>query len=76
MGRVNAGIDVGKRQGEVALGSIGECFTEANEARAIKRLVKRLSELGGERVLPEGGSYQVVPVATLPTDSGYDRSIC
>lgn len=65
MGRVNAGIDVGKRQLEVALGSTGECFTEPNEAHAIKRLVKRLGELGCERVLLEGGSYQVVLVAAL-----------
>ena len=56
MGGLNAAIDVGKRQLEVALGSTGERFTEPNELRAIKPLAKRLTELGCERVLLEGGS--------------------
>lgn len=63
MGGVNAAIDVGKRQLEVALGSTGERFTEPNESRAIKRLTKRLAEVGCERVLLEGGSYQALLVA-------------
>ena len=62
---VNAAIDVGKRQLEVALGSAGEQITEPNEPRAIKRLAKRLTEVGCERVLLEGGSYQAVLVAAL-----------
>lgn len=65
MDGVHAGIDVGKRQLEVALGSRGEHYTEPNEARAIKRLVKRLGELGCARVLLEGGSYQNLLVAAL-----------
>ena len=65
MGGVNAAIDVGKRQLEIALGSTGERFMEPNEARAIKRLTKRLAEIGCERVLLEGGSYQAVLVAAL-----------
>jgi transposase len=65
MGGVNAAIDVGKRQLDVALGSAGEQFTEPNELRAIKRLIKRLAEAGCERVLVEGGSYQSVLVAAL-----------
>lgn len=65
MGGVNAAIDVGKRQLEVALGSAGEQFTEPNEPRAIKRLTKRLADAGCERVLLEGGSYQTLLVAAL-----------
>jgi transposase len=65
MGTLNVGIDVGKRQLEVALGSAGERFTEANEPRAIKRLIARLAKVGCERVLLEGGSYQSVLVAAL-----------
>jgi transposase len=65
MSGMNAAIDVGKRQLEVALGSAGEQFTEPNESRAIKRLVKRLAQVGCERVLLEGGSYQNLLVAAL-----------
>jgi transposase len=65
MGGVNAAIDVGKRQLEIALGSAGERFTELNEPRAIKRLTKRLADAGCERVLLEGGSYQTLLVAAL-----------
>lgn len=65
MGGVNAAIDVGKRQLEVAVGSAGERFAEPNESRAIKRLTKRLAEAGCERVLLEGGSYQNLLVAAL-----------
>ena len=49
----------------VQLGSQGEQFTEANEPRAIKRIAKRLSQAGCERVLIEGGSYQSVLIAGL-----------
>jgi transposase len=65
MGGVNAAIDVGKRQLEIALGSAGERLTAPNEPRAIKRLTKCLAETGCERVLIEGGSYQSVLVAAL-----------
>lgn len=65
MGGVNAAIDVGKRQLEIALGSAGERFTEPNEPRAIKRLIARLAKARCERVLLEGGSYQAVLVAAL-----------
>jgi transposase len=67
MGGVNAAIDVGKRQLAVALGSAGKQFTEPNEPRAIKRLIKRLAEAGCERVLLEGGWYQTLLVAALRT---------
>ena len=65
MGGINAAIDVGKHQLEVALGSNGELFAEPNQARAIARLAKRLAKLGCERVLIEGGSYQNVLVGAL-----------
>src|SRR6516162_10344615 len=65
MGGVNAAIEVGKQQLVVQLGSQGEQFTEANEPRAIKRIAKRLSQAGCERVLIEGGSYQSVLIAGL-----------
>jgi transposase len=65
MGAINAAIEVGKEKLDVALGSAGEQFTEANEPRAIARLRKRLAAAGCERVLIEGGSYQNLLVAAL-----------
>ena len=62
---MNAAIDVGKHQLDVALGSNGELFSEPNQPRAIARLAKRLAKLGCERVLIEGGSYQNVLVGAL-----------
>jgi transposase len=62
---MNAAIDVGKRHLEVALGSTGTRFTEPNEPGAIKRLTRRLAELGCERVLLEGGSYLALLVVAL-----------
>ena len=56
MGGVNAAIEVGKHQLDVALGSVGELFSEPNQPRAITRLAKRLAQAGCERVLIEGGS--------------------
>jgi transposase len=65
MSRVNAAIEVGKHQLVVRLGSDGEQFSEPNELRAIKRIVKRLLLVGCERVLIEGGSYQRALIAGL-----------
>jgi transposase len=65
MDGVNAAIEVGKHRLEIVLGSAGELWSEANEPRAIKRLVKRLAQAGCVRVLIEGGSYQNVLVAAL-----------
>jgi transposase len=67
MSAISVAIEVGKHQLDVALGSTGELFSEPNEARAITRLVKRLTGLGCARVLIEGGSYQNVLVAALRT---------
>ena len=65
MGGVNAAIDVGKQQLDVALGSAGERCAEPNEPRAIARLCKRLAAAGCARVLIEGGSYQNLLVGAL-----------
>ena len=65
MGAINAAIEVGKEKLDVALGSAGEQFTEANEPRAIARLCRRLAAAGCERVLIEGGSYKNLLVAAL-----------
>ena len=65
MGGVNAAIEVGKHKLDVALGSDGELFSEPNQPRAITRLAKRLAQVGCERVLIEGGSYQNVLVGAL-----------
>jgi transposase len=65
MDGVNTAIEVGKHKLEIALGSAGELWSEDNEARAIKRLVKRLVKTCCARVLIEGGSYQNVLVAAL-----------
>jgi transposase len=67
MGGVNVAIEVGKHSLDIALGSNGELFSEPNQSRAITRLAKRLAELGCERVLIEGGSYQNVLVGALRT---------
>jgi hypothetical protein len=58
MGGINAAIDVGKHQSDVALGSNGDLFSEPNQPRAIVRLAKRFTQLGCERVSIEGGSYR------------------
>jgi transposase len=65
MDGVNAAIEVGKHQLEIVLGSAGEPWSEDNEPRAIKRLVKRLLKACCARVLIEGGSYQNLLVAAL-----------
>lgn len=65
MGGITAAIEVGKRQLVVRLGSDGEQFSEPNEPRAIKRIIKRLFQADCEKVLIEGGSYQSVLIAGL-----------
>jgi transposase len=65
MGGVNAAIEVGKYKLDIALGSTGEVFSELNQPRAITRLTKRLAQLGCERVLIEGGSYQNLLIGAL-----------
>src|ERR1700720_4590134 len=55
---VYVGIDVSKAQLEVAIRPSGERFSEANDARAVRRLVKRLAPLGCTRIVVEAtGGY-------------------
>lgn len=65
MSGVNAAIEVGKHELQVALGSTGERWAVANELRAVQVLARRLGEVGCERVLLEGGSYQNLVVGAL-----------
>jgi transposase len=65
MSELNVAIEVGKHKLDIALGSSGELWSEANEPRAVKRLAKRLAQAGCVRVLIEGGSYQNVLMAAL-----------
>jgi len=65
MGGINAAIDVGKQQLDVALGSAGERCAEPNEPRAIARLCQWLAAASCARVLIEGGSYQNLLVGAL-----------
>lgn len=65
MDGVNAAIDVGKHELNVALGSGGELFAVPNDSQGIKRLARRLSQAGCARVLIEGGSYQSALIAGL-----------
>jgi transposase len=59
-GRSECGNEVGKHRSPWVV-----VATEPNQSRAITRLTKRLAELGCERVLIEGGSYQNVLVGAL-----------
>ena len=65
MGGINAAVDVGKQQLDVALGSAGERCAAPHEPRAIARLCQRLAAAGCARVLIEGGSYQNLLVGAL-----------
>ena len=63
---VYVGIDVSKAQLEVAIRPSGERFSEANDARAVRRLVKRLAPLGCTRIVVEAtGGYQALLAAAL-----------
>ena len=63
---VYVGIDVSKAQLEVAIRPSGERFSEANDARAVRRLVKRLAPLGCTRIVVEAtGGYEALLAAAL-----------
>jgi hypothetical protein len=49
----HVGVDVSQARLDVALRSGVELFSEANDERAIARLVKRLKPLGCERIVVE-----------------------
>jgi transposase len=60
------GVDVSKERLDVALRPSGEFFSEANDERAVSRLVKRLKPLDCARVVVEAtGGYETVVVAAL-----------
>ena len=63
---VYVGVDVSKERLDVALRPSGEFFSEANDERAVPRLVKRLQPLDCARVVVEAtGGYETVVVAAL-----------
>jgi len=63
---VYVGIDVSKPRLEVAIEPGGEQFSEANDARAVRRLVKRLAPLGCTRIVVEAtGGYEAPLAAAL-----------
>jgi len=65
-GEVYVGIDVGKARLEVAIRPSGEQFSEANDARAVRRLIKRLAPLGCTRIVLEAsGGYEALLAAAL-----------
>jgi len=64
--KVYVGVDVSKQQLEVALRPQPEQWSQANEAAAVQRLVKRLKELNCERIVVEAtGGYETLLVAAL-----------
>jgi transposase len=65
---IYVGVDVSKEQLDVALRPSGELFSEANDKRAVNRLVKRLKPLDCTRVVIEAtGGYETILVAALHT---------
>lgn len=63
---VYVGVDVSKERLDVALRPSGECFSEANDERAVGRLVKRLKPLDCAQLVVEAtGGYETVVVAGL-----------
>ena len=65
-GVVYVGIDVSKPQLQVAIRPSGEHFAEANDARAVRRLIKRLQALPCRRIVLEAsGGYEALLAAEL-----------
>jgi transposase len=63
---VYVGVDVSKERLDVAVRPSGAFFSEANDKRAVSRLVKRLKALDCTRVVVEAsGGYETVMVAAL-----------
>lgn len=63
---IYVGVDVSKERLDVALRPSSEFFSEANNERAVARLVKRLKPLDCTRVVVEAtGGYETVVVAGL-----------
>ena len=65
-GEVYVGVDVSQERLDVAMRPSGEFFSEANDKRAVSRLVKRLQPLDCTRVVVEAtGGYESLMVAGL-----------
>ena len=63
---VYVGVDVSQERLDVAMRPSGEFFSEANDKRAVSRLVKRLQPLDCTRVVVEAtGGYESLMVAGL-----------
>lgn len=63
---VYVGVDVSKQRLDVAIRPRGELFWEANDERAVARLVKRLKPLGCTRIVLEAtGGYETLLAAAL-----------
>ncbi|MGH9468658.1 MAG: IS110 family transposase, partial [Terriglobales bacterium] len=63
---VYVGVDVSKGRLDVAIRPSGEFFSEANDERAISRVVKRLAALNCVRIVLEAtGGYETVLAAAL-----------
>ena len=63
---VYVGVDVSKERLDVAVRPSGECFAEANDKRAVSRLVKRLTARDCTRVVVEAtGGYETIVVAGM-----------
>jgi len=63
---VYVGIDVSKERLEVAIRPSGERCSEANDERAVQRLIKRLEPLGCTRIVVEAtGGYEARLAAAL-----------
>ena len=65
-GEVYVGVDVSQERLDVAMRPSGEFFSEANDKRAVSRLVKRLQPRDCTRVVVEAtGGYESLMVAGL-----------
>ena len=66
---VFVGVDVSKAKLDVAIRPSGEFFSEANDERSVRRLVKRLRPLGCSRIVLEAtGGYETVLAAALAAE--------
>lgn len=64
--RISVGVDVSKERLDVAVRPSGEFFSEANDKRAVSRLIKRLKALDCTRVVVEAtGGYETIVVGGL-----------
>ena len=66
---VFVGVDVSKAKLDVAIRPSGEFFSEPNDERSVRRLVKRLKSLGCSRIVMEAtGGYEMLLAAALAAE--------